>query len=96
MVSGLPEGAVAGVASPSELTAGCDGGVSRESFQSLTSAFDTTHLELVRFISTTIALDIENVRLHRFAVTDPLTGAFNREFLMQRLPAELQDSLDRG
>src|SRR5688572_9852501 len=28
-------------------------------------AFDTTHLELVRFISMTIALDIENVRLHR-------------------------------
>ncbi|CAN5789024.1 sensor domain-containing diguanylate cyclase [soil metagenome] len=59
------------------------------------NVFNTTHLELVRFISTTIALDIENVRLHRVAVTDPLTGAFNREFLMQRLPAELQDAIDR-
>ncbi|MFN0247992.1 MAG: diguanylate cyclase [Kofleriaceae bacterium] len=58
-------------------------------------AFDTTHLELVRFISTTIALDIENVRLHRVAVTDPLTGAFNREFLMQRLPQEIEAALDR-
>ncbi len=59
------------------------------------SAFDSTHLELVRFISTTIALDIENVRLHRVAVTDPLTGAFNREFLMQRLPQEIEAAIDR-
>ncbi len=59
------------------------------------SAFEQTQLELVRFISTTIALDIENVRLHRVAVTDPLTGAFNREFLMQRLPQELEAALDR-
>lgn len=58
-------------------------------------AFEATHLELVRFISTTIALDIENVRLHRVAVTDPLTGAFNREFLMQRLPQEIEAALDR-
>src|SRR6185436_18565337 len=49
-------------------------------------AFDTSDLELLRFIAMTIALDIENVRLHRVAVTDPLTGAYNREFLTQRLP----------
>ncbi len=53
-------------------------------------AFSTQHLELVRFLATTIALDIENVRLHRVAVTDPLTGAYNREFLSQRLPAEIE------
>jgi two-component system cell cycle response regulator len=53
-------------------------------------AFTTQHLELVRFLATTIALDIENVRLHRVAVTDPLTGAYNREFLTQRLPGELE------
>ncbi len=58
-------------------------------------AFDENHLELVRFISTTIALDIENVRLHRVAVTDPLTGAFNREFLMQKLPGEIEVAIDR-
>ena len=58
-------------------------------------AFDATQLELVRFISTTIALDIENVRLHRVAVTDPLTGAFNREFLMQRLPQEIEAAIER-
>lgn len=60
-----------------------------------TGAFDSTHLELVRFIATTIALDIENVRLHRVAVTDPLTGAFNREFLMARLPQEIEAAKER-
>ena len=58
-------------------------------------AFNGNHLELVRFISMTIALDIENVRLHRVAVTDPLTGAYNREFLMQRLPQEIEAAIDR-
>jgi len=60
-----------------------------------TGAFTVNHLELVRFISMTIALDIENVRLHRVAVTDPLTGAYNREFLMQRLPQEIEAAIDR-
>ena len=54
------------------------------------AAFDTGNLELLRFIAMTIALDIENVRLHRVAVTDPLTGAYNREFLLQRLPQEIE------
>ncbi|MGN6108001.1 MAG: GGDEF domain-containing protein [Kofleriaceae bacterium] len=58
-------------------------------------AFDVNHLELVRFIATTIALDIENVRLHRVAVTDPLTGAYNREFLASRLPQELEAAHER-
>ena len=57
-------------------------------------AFDADHLELVRFVARTIALDIENVRLHRVAVTDPLTGAFNREFLTQRLPQEIAAARD--
>jgi len=58
-------------------------------------AFDVGHLELVRFIARTIALDVENVRLHRVAVTDPLTGAYNREFLAQRLPQEIAAAMDR-
>jgi diguanylate cyclase (GGDEF)-like protein len=58
-------------------------------------AFDQGHLELVRFIATTIALDVENVRLHRVAVTDPLTGAYNREFLVARLPQEIEAAIDR-
>jgi diguanylate cyclase (GGDEF)-like protein len=62
---------------------------------SVPAAFSTSDLELVRFIATTIALDIENVRLHRVAVTDPLTGAFNREFLNARLPAEIEAAAER-
>ncbi len=58
-------------------------------------AFDQSDLELVRFISMTIALDIENVRLHRVAVTDPLTGAYNREFLVSRLPQEIEAAIER-
>lgn len=58
-------------------------------------AFDASSLELIQFIAMTIALDIENVRLHRVAVTDPLTGVYNREFLMQRLPQEIEAALDR-
>ena len=58
-------------------------------------AFDADHLELVEFIARSIALDIESVRLHRVAVTDPLTGVYNREFLTQRLPQEIEAAVDR-
>jgi diguanylate cyclase (GGDEF)-like protein len=58
-------------------------------------AFTQSDLELVKFIAMTIALDIENVRLHRVAVTDPLTGAYNREFLIQRLPSEIEAAIER-
>ncbi len=51
--------------------------------------FAQHHVELLRFIARTIALDVENIRLHKVSVTDPLTGAYNREFLQQRLPAEI-------
>jgi two-component system, cell cycle response regulator len=59
------------------------------------AAFDAGSLQLTQFIAMTIALDIENVRLHRVAVTDPLTGAYNREFLMQRLPQEIETAAER-
>lgn len=59
------------------------------------AAFDHSSLALVQFIAATIALDIENVRLHRVAVTDPLTGAYNREFLSQRLPQEIELAAER-
>lgn len=60
------------------------------------NAFQQSDLELVSFIATTIALDIENVRLHRVAVTDPLTGVYNREFLANKMPAEIEMALARG
>jgi diguanylate cyclase (GGDEF)-like protein len=59
------------------------------------AAFGSHHLELLRFIAMTIALDIENVRLHRVSVTDGLTGAYNREFLSQRLPSEVTAAIAR-
>lgn len=54
------------------------------------AAFRQSDVELLSFLATTIALDMENLRLHKVAVTDQLTGAFNREFLSARLPAELE------
>jgi diguanylate cyclase (GGDEF)-like protein len=59
-------------------------------------AFGPSDVELLRFVAATIALDIENVRLHRVATTDPLTGAYNREFLSARLPAEIAAAIDRA
>ncbi|MBP6628731.1 MAG: GGDEF domain-containing protein [Kofleriaceae bacterium] len=56
-------------------------------------AFAPADLELLRFLAMTIALDVENVRLRRVAVTDVLTGAYNREFLGQRLPLEIDTAL---
>jgi diguanylate cyclase (GGDEF)-like protein len=59
------------------------------------AAFRGHDVDLLRFVAATIALDIENVRLHRVSVTDPLTGAFNREFLSARLPSEIAAARDR-
>ena len=53
------------------------------------NAFTDDDVELLEFVAKTIALDVENIRLRKMSVTDPLTGAFNREFLQQRLPVEL-------
>jgi diguanylate cyclase (GGDEF)-like protein len=56
-------------------------------------AFAPHHLELLRFIARTIALDVQNIRLQKVAVTDVLTGAYNREFLQQRLPLEIEKAI---
>lgn len=53
------------------------------------AAFDESVLEVLQFIASTIALDLENVRLLRLSITDPLTGAYNREVMHKRLPAEI-------
>lgn len=63
---------------------------------SVVAAFGTHDLELVKFMAMTIALDIENVRLRRVAVTDVLTGAYNREFLASRLPTEIDTAVTHG
>ncbi len=55
-----------------------------------TNVFLGSDLDLIHFIAKTIALDLQNIRLQRVSVTDPLTGVYNREFLSQNLPAELE------
>lgn len=55
-------------------------------------AFRSSDLELMEFVARTIALDIENIRLRRLSITDNLTGAFNREYLEQRLPAAVDEA----
>jgi diguanylate cyclase (GGDEF)-like protein len=56
------------------------------------AAFSDGDVELLKFIATTMALDIDNARLRRLSVTDPLTEAYNREFLQQRLPQAIEHS----
>jgi diguanylate cyclase (GGDEF)-like protein len=58
-------------------------------------AFVRDDLDLLGFVARTMALDVENMRLRRLAVTDQLTGAFNREFLQRRLPQAMESSAQR-
>jgi diguanylate cyclase (GGDEF)-like protein len=60
------------------------------------AAFSQDDVELLTFIATTMALDIDNARLRRLSVTDPLTEAYNREFLHQRLPPAVENAERRG
>lgn len=41
------------------------------------------------FLAATVAKDVENAQLYRKAVTDPLTRVFNRQYLSERLPREM-------
>jgi len=58
--------------------------------------FIESDVDLLSFVAKTIALDVENARLRKTSVTDPLTGAYNREFLQHRLPAEIAHALQHG
>ena len=60
------------------------------------AAFSQDDVELLGFIATTMAMDIDNARLRRLSVTDPLTEAYNREFLQQRLPPAVEHAERRG
>lgn len=53
-------------------------------------AFSQDDVELLGFLAKTIALDMDNARLRRLSVTDPLTSAYNREFLQQHLPQAVE------
>lgn len=54
------------------------------------AAFGKDHEELLLYLGGAIVRDIENARLYRISITDGLTKAFNRQYLFQRLPTELE------
>jgi diguanylate cyclase (GGDEF)-like protein len=58
--------------------------------------FGTDHEELLTYLGTAIVKDIENARLYRLSITDSLTKAFNRQYLYQRLPEEIERSRRYG
>lgn len=53
------------------------------------SWFTKDHEELLCFLANSVVLDVENARLYRMAITDPLTGVFNRQHLAERLKEEV-------
>ena len=53
-------------------------------------AFDDDDLRVLSFLAYSIQKTLENARLYRLAVTDGLTGAFNRQYLNQTLAAEVE------
>jgi len=60
------------------------------------AAFDEIDLEMLSFVAQTIALDIENARLLKLSVTDPLTECFNREYLQTALPQMMSAADDKS
>ncbi|MBI5528085.1 MAG: sensor domain-containing diguanylate cyclase [Deltaproteobacteria bacterium] len=53
-------------------------------------AFGAEHEETLAFLGNSIVLDIQNARLYRLSVTDSLTKAYNRQYLYQKLPEEIE------
>lgn len=53
-------------------------------------AFNKEHEELLMYLGSSIVKDIENARLYRLSITDSLTRAYNRQYLYQRLPDEME------
>lgn len=54
--------------------------------------FGSDHEEMLGYLGASIVKDIENARLYRLSITDTLTKAFNRQYLFQRLPEEIERS----
>lgn len=53
------------------------------------NAFSNDHVELLTFLAHSVVLDVENARLYRLAITDGLTGLYNRQHLAERLREEV-------
>lgn len=53
-------------------------------------AFQVEHEELLTYLGASIVKDIENARLYCLSITDSLTRAYNRQYLFQHLPQEIE------
>jgi diguanylate cyclase (GGDEF)-like protein len=60
------------------------------------AAFGREDEELLTFLGNSIVRDLENARLYQLAITDPLTKAHNRQYLLHRLPDEVERSRRYG
>ena len=56
------------------------------------ASFTTEDQEILSFLANAVVLDVENARLYRLSVTDPLTKTCNRQYLRERLPDEVDRS----
>ena len=54
--------------------------------------FSEAHRSLLSFLASSTALALDNARLYRLALTDPLTGLHNRQHLTERLREEVDRS----
>ncbi|RMG12035.1 MAG: GGDEF domain-containing protein [Deltaproteobacteria bacterium] len=52
--------------------------------------FDEEDERVLTFLAGSVVKDVENARLYRLAVTDSLTRAYNRQYLSERLPEEIE------
>jgi len=53
-------------------------------------AFSKDDEELLEFLGNSAVRDLENARLYQMSITDPLTKCFNRQYLLHRLPDEVE------
>lgn len=54
------------------------------------AAFSREDEELLSFLGASIVRDLENARLYQLAITDSLTKVYNRQYLLHRLPDEIE------
>jgi len=60
---------------------------------SIKDAFDLTDETILTLLGNSIVLDIENARLYRLSITDPLTKTYNRQFMFAKLPDEINRAI---
>jgi diguanylate cyclase (GGDEF)-like protein len=53
-------------------------------------AFGPEHMDTLTCLATTTVEDVDRSRLYHLAITDPLTTAYNRQYLLEALPTEIR------